>query len=44
MFMNIVSMVLPATTIFVLPAFSSPEKFISGQSKVKLNELYLGHK
>lgn len=42
MFMSIDSMVLLAITVFILPAFSPPEKSISGQSKVKLNEFYLG--
>lgn len=42
MFMKVVSMVLPASTIFMLPVFSLPEKSILSQSKSTLNEPSLG--
>lgn len=41
MFINIISMVLLETTVFMLPTFSPPEKSIPGQNKVKLIEFYL---
>lgn len=40
LFMEVVTMV-PSATIFMLPAFSQPEKYVSSQNKSKLNETSL---